>query len=129
MRHLRSSIAVSVLTTGFAVEAAANQTDPLSVVQSLVEAMAAQDATTTEAAFTDDAGYAYSLDGTPSRGDGFDRWSLRISPDPHQSSRLRAHPLPATLLTRWCFGAVAEIHPLRRATFSRLSATGLTAGG
>jgi hypothetical protein len=48
--------------------------DPKEAVTALIEAMAAGDAATVEASFTPDAGYAYSLDGDLTRGDGFDAW-------------------------------------------------------
>jgi hypothetical protein len=47
---------------------------PQDAVDALVAAMAAGDAAAVEAAFTPDAGYAYSLDGGLTRGDGFDAW-------------------------------------------------------
>jgi hypothetical protein len=43
-------------------------------VDVLVAAMAAGDGAAVTAAFTNDAGYAYSLDGNLTRGDGFDAW-------------------------------------------------------
>lgn len=47
---------------------------PQDAVDALIAAMAAGDAAVVEAAFTEDAGYAYSLDGDLTRGDGFDAW-------------------------------------------------------
>lgn len=47
---------------------------PQDAVDALIAAMAARDATVVETAFTEDAGYAYSLDGDLTRGDGFDAW-------------------------------------------------------
>jgi hypothetical protein len=47
---------------------------PQDAVNALVTAMAADDAAAVEAAFTEDAGYAYSLEGDLTRGDGFDAW-------------------------------------------------------
>jgi hypothetical protein len=43
-------------------------------VDALIAAMAAGDAAAVNAAFTPDAGYAYSLDGELNRGDAFDGW-------------------------------------------------------
>jgi hypothetical protein len=47
---------------------------PRDAVDAQIAAMAAGDATVVEAAFTEDAGYAYSLDGDLTRGDGFHAW-------------------------------------------------------
>jgi hypothetical protein len=47
---------------------------PQDAVDALVTAMVAGDTAAVEAAFTEDAGYAYSLDGDLTRGDGFDAW-------------------------------------------------------
>jgi hypothetical protein len=43
-------------------------------VEALIAAMAAGDAAAVNAAFTEDAGYAYLLDGDLNRGDAFDGW-------------------------------------------------------
>jgi hypothetical protein len=43
-------------------------------VDALIAAMAAGDAAAVNAAFTADAGYAYSLNGELNRGDAFDGW-------------------------------------------------------
>lgn len=48
--------------------------DPQEAVDALRAAMVAGDAAVVEAAFAEDAGYAYSLDGDLIRGDGFDAW-------------------------------------------------------
>ena len=47
---------------------------PQDSVDALAAAMAAADDAAITAAFTNDAGYAYSLDGNLSRGEGFDGW-------------------------------------------------------
>ena len=62
------------IIAGMAVEASANEQDPLAVVQSLAAAMQAADDPTIVEAFTEDAGYAYSLEGALSRGERFDAW-------------------------------------------------------
>lgn len=48
--------------------------DPRAAVDALASAMAASDTTAILQAFTDDAGYAYSLEGELIRGDAFDAW-------------------------------------------------------
>jgi SnoaL-like domain len=47
---------------------------PRDAVDALIAAMASGDAAAVEATFTPDAGYAYSVDGGLTRGDGFDAW-------------------------------------------------------
>lgn len=49
---------------------------PQDTVDALIAAMAAGDASVVATAFTEDAGYAYSLDGDLTRGDGFDAWVM-----------------------------------------------------
>jgi hypothetical protein len=66
MKHLLLTLSVLIPGTAFA--------DPKPAVEALVTAMTAGDAAAVEAAFTPDAGYAYSLDGALTRGDGFDAW-------------------------------------------------------
>jgi hypothetical protein len=47
---------------------------PEAAIDALIAAMKSGDAAAVEAAFTPDAGYAYSVDGSLTRGDGFDAW-------------------------------------------------------
>ena len=47
---------------------------PKDAVDALIAAMTSGDAAAVEGSFTPDAGYAYSLDGDLTRGDGFDAW-------------------------------------------------------
>lgn len=68
MRRLMLSLSL------LALSAPAFAEGPQDAVDALIAAMAAGDAAGVEAAFTEDAGYAYSLDGDLTRGDGFDAW-------------------------------------------------------
>ncbi|MGL4239047.1 hypothetical protein [Tabrizicola sp.] len=68
MKRFTLSVAFLALTTP------AFATGPQDAVDALIAAMASGDAATVEGSFTPDAGYAYSLDGNLTRGDGFDGW-------------------------------------------------------
>jgi hypothetical protein len=57
-----------------AASTAAALADARATVDQLAAAMAAKDAAAITALFTDDAGYAYALEGDLKRGDGFDTW-------------------------------------------------------
>lgn len=74
MKHLllATSLAASLAVSAHVAPEFAES--PQDAVDALVAAMAAGDAAAVMAAFTQDAGYAYSLDGALTRGDGFDAW-------------------------------------------------------
>ena len=68
MKRLSLALAALTLSTPTLADT------PTDAVAKLMAAMGAGDAAAVEAAFTDDAGYAYSLEGDLTRGEGFDAW-------------------------------------------------------
>ena len=68
---MKSTILATAIAFSASAGAAGSATD---AVRNLVLALEAGDIAAIEAAFTEDAGYAYSIDGALNRGDRFDRW-------------------------------------------------------
>jgi uncharacterized protein YdeI (BOF family) len=68
MKNLILPLSIMVISTP------AHAEGPQSAVETLAAAMADGDRAAVEAAFTEDAGYSYSLEGDLTRGTGFDTW-------------------------------------------------------